>query len=46
MCQGLCPEVFHLNRHFKSEAIEDDVENDDADDAMYSCPVEAIEQID
>lgn len=47
MCCGICPNVFHMNDDGVAEAIEEEVSGADAADAetaMNSCPVGAIEQ--
>lgn len=44
-CNSICPEVFHMKEDGFAEAIVDDVEDLKAlaDEAMNTCPVEAIE---
>lgn len=47
MCCDLCPNVFHMNDNGVAEAIDTEVaETDlaDAENAMNSCPVGAIEE--
>lgn len=46
LCEGTCPDVFHMEDG-KAEAIEDEVPaecEENAQTAMESCPVDAIEE--
>lgn len=46
LCEGICPEVFHLSETGRAEAAEGDVDpqiEDSAVSAKESCPVYAIE---
>lgn len=45
MCESLCPEVFFLNEMGTAEAKDTDTDLTSAEDAMTSCPVEAIEEV-
>lgn len=45
MCEGMCPEVFHLNEESHAVAIEGDVPAEcesSVEEARDACPVEAI----
>lgn len=47
LCNGLCPKVFYMNQEGVAEAVDQEVDVDDvssANDAMNSCPVQAIEE--
>ena len=47
MCNGICPHVFRMNGDGFAEALDieiSDADAKDAEDAMNSCPVGAIEQ--
>ena len=47
LCNGLCPKVFYMNQEGVAEAVDQEVDADDvlsANDAMNSCPVQAIEE--
>ena len=43
LCTSICPEIFFLNDEGMAEAIESEVEVDQAENALESCPVAAIE---
>lgn len=46
ICEGVCPEVFHMNDSGLAEAIEDDIpagQEELAQEARDSCPVSAID---
>ena len=46
LCEGTCPDVFHLNDENVAEAIQDEVSPEDeplAEEALEGCPVDAIE---
>lgn len=47
LCNGLCPTVFFMNNEGVAEAVARDVdaaEKSSADEAMNSCPVNAIKE--
>ena len=47
LCEGLCPNVFHINENGVAQAIEGNIDAADTEDAMNalnSCPVGAIEE--
>lgn len=47
MCEGTCPEVFHMTDDGVAEAVNEDVDivlEDAALAAQDGCPVDAIEQ--
>ena len=47
LCNGLCPKVFYMNQEGVAEAVDQEVDAVDvpsANDAMSSCPVQAIEE--
>ena len=47
LCTTICPEVFSMNEEGVAQAIDDDVPEeyeDSAEEAMDSCPVDAIEE--
>ena len=46
LCEGTCPNVFHLTEENVAEAIEGEVALEDenlAEEALEACPVDAIE---
>ena len=46
LCEGTCPDVFHLTDENVAEAIGDEVSPEDeplAEEALEACPVDAIE---
>lgn len=47
MCCGICPNVFFVNDEGLAEGVDEEVNDadmEDAENAMNSCPVSAIEQ--
>lgn len=45
LCEGICPDVFHMNDSGLAEAITDDIpadQHDLAQEARDACPVSAI----
>lgn len=47
MCNALCPSVFEMNENGLAEAVDNDVDEadiNDAQEAVDSCPVGAIEE--
>ena len=47
LCTTICPEVFSMNEEGVAQAIDEDVpeeSEDSAEEAMDSCPVDAIEE--
>lgn len=47
MCCGICPKAFHLNDNGFAEAIDENIDEtdlQDAENAKLSCPVGAIEE--
>ena len=46
LCNGLCPSVFKMTNELVAEAIDEEVDQhdiNDAENAMNSCPMGAIE---
>lgn len=43
LCAATCPDVFEMSPHGKAEAKDVDTQSPDAEDALESCPVSAIE---
>lgn len=46
LCMATCPDVFSMGPHGKAQAIDAEVSGNlkqDAEDALESCPVSAIE---
>ena len=47
LCTTICPEVFSMSEEGAAQAIDEDVPEeceDSAEEAMDSCPVDAIEE--
>lgn len=47
MCNAFCPSVFEMNENGLAEAVDNDVDEadiNDAQEAVDSCPVGAIEE--
>ena len=47
LCTSLCPEIFSMSENDTAQAADTDVtgaENDTANEALHSCPVDAIEE--
>ena len=44
LCTSICPEIFFLNDSGMAEAIESEIEVGQAENALESCPVAAIER--
>lgn len=45
LCNGICPEVFEMTSGGVAKAVNKDVDLGEAEEAMDSCPVGAIEEV-